>query len=111
MADYAVAADEVGAWEKALGAGTTDTVTLTRSERGAGRGAGGGGVRVHLDAGTTALWVTLDGSAPADKGAKSYRVRPVARDYIDLDVPPGVTSVVVKVFSTGAVTYSVEGSR
>lgn len=108
MASYAVAADEVAAWSKSLGAGVVDTVTFTRSERGHGRGSGLGAVRVHLDSGTTAIHFTVDGSTPTVGGAKTYRVRGTVGDYAEVALP-GHSSV-VKLISSGAVTYSVEGT-
>ncbi len=108
MADFGVAADEVAVWGKALAANQVDAVTLTRAERAAGRGPGGGGVRVHLDAGTTPIWFTVDGSAPAVNGARSYRVRGTAGDFAEVSVPS--TGAVVRLTSAGAVTYSVEST-
>lgn len=99
MAAYTIASDDRAAWGKSLAAGATDTATVNRDVA---------SVRVYLDSGTTALWFTTDGSEPVANGGKCYRVRGTAGEYMDVDNPPGGVTSTIKVFSSGAVTYSIE---
>lgn len=102
MASYTVNGNDIAVWGNSVAGGVVDTVTFTRDA---------GTVRVHLDAGTTAIHFTVDGSTPTVGGANTYRVRASAGDYAEVDVPgSGGPGSVVKLISSGAVTYSVEGS-
>lgn len=103
MADYTVTGTDKAAWAKALAAATVDTVTFDRHA---------GVIRVHLDAGTTAVFFTTDGTAPTVNGAHTYRVRGTAGDWTEVPVTGEArrTGLAVKLISSGAVTYSVEAS-
>lgn len=102
MASHTVSGTDKAVWEKALAAATVDTVTFSRDA---------GSVRVYLDAGTTAIYFTVDGSVPAVGGNSAYRVRATAGEWTEVDVPGSTgPGSVVKLISSGACTYSVEGS-
>lgn len=98
MATYAIAAGEIGAYEKTLTADTVDTVNITR--KGVGR------VTIHSD-GAAAIYVRTDGTAPAVAGAASHYIPAVAGAYLELPFPADRADGSVKLISSGTPEYSV----
>lgn len=66
-------------------------------------------IRVHNDSGTAAIHFTVDGSTPTAGGKKTFRVPAFAGAYLDVSVPGGAGTEVVKLISSGTPTYSVVG--
>jgi hypothetical protein len=100
MASYTVAASEIGAWEKTLAANTVDTVTFGRDCD---------SVRVVAVNGLEAIYYTTDGSTPTVGGASTYWV-PASAGATRSTSVTGASGTVVKLISSAASSYSVEGS-
>lgn len=90
-----MAAHTPGLWT--LGASVVDTVTITGDAV---------GFRITNHDASTRLTYTYDGSTPTVDGAGARYLPPGAADEITL--PGQEAQTLVKVISSGAVTYSVE---
>ena len=99
MADYPVADDEPGVWEKTMAAGG-DTVTFARDCD---------EVRVTNVDGAAAIYFTVDGDAVTVGGNGSYWVPATAGASRTVAVPKQAT-VVVTLDADGTPVFSVEGS-
>jgi hypothetical protein len=95
MANYTVATNEIGAWEKTLTASTVDTISFA---------ADLDEVEVLNESTTAGLYFTTDGTTPTVGAAAAYYCPPggvvVAPSYA-----AGATTV--KVISSGTPKYSV----
>lgn len=99
MTDYAVAADEVGVYQKTLVADTVDKVTIDRDcER----------VEVYGD-GTAAIYFTVDKTVPTVEGAHTYELPalPASRTV----VVPTSGDTEVRLISAGTPKYSVSEDK
>jgi len=96
MASYTLNAGDIAAYNKTLAAATEDTVTFARAEE---------YVEVYTD-GTSAIYFTVDGSAPAVDGARSLLL-PASPAVRTVKVPRRDAPTVVKLISAGTPKYSV----
>lgn len=99
MADYPVAEDEIGVWEKTMAAGG-DSVTFDRDCD---------EVRVTNVDGAAAIHYTVDGSAVVVGGNATYWV-PATAGASRVTPVPTSGDTVVKLDSSGTPIISVEGS-
>ena len=100
MADYPIAANEIGAWEKTLVAATQDSVTFTRDCD---------EVRVTNVDGAAAIYFDAEGDAVTVGGAAFYWLPAVAGATRTVRPRSGAATVVT-LKSAGTPKYSVEGS-
>ena len=99
MADYPVAATEIGVWEKTM-AGAGDTVTFDRDcEQ----------IRVTNVDGAAAIYFTVNGAAVVVGDETAYWLPATAGASRVVDVRTSGDTV-VKLDSSGTPTFSVEGS-
>ena len=98
MAEYTVAAEMRGAYNKTLVAATADTVTFANDLR---------TVEV-VSNGTADIFVTVDGSTPTVAGANTYILPAGAISVREMPSALGGVTV-VKLISSGTPTYSVAG--
>lgn len=98
MATYTLVAGDKGAYEKALTASTVDTVTFPFYAP---------TIEVWTS-GADFIYVTVDGSTPADQGTASFFL-PATQSVRILhpERQPTATPTVVKLISTGTPSYSV----
>jgi hypothetical protein len=99
LADYPIADDEVGAWEKTMAAGG-DTVTFARDCD---------EVRVTNVDGAAAIYYTVNGDPVVAGANDTYWVPATAGASRTTRVPHQAT-VVVTLDSSGTPVFSVEGS-
>lgn len=98
MTTFAVAASEVGAYEKTLVASTVDTVTFAFLPD---------EIAIY-SSGSAAISFTVDGTTPTANGAGTFYLPATASVYtIRPERVVGSTPCVVKLISAGTPTYSV----
>lgn len=117
MTTYNLGPNDVGAWEKALAANVEDTVTFDftpGTDRVPYRL-----VRVVNVSGAAPIYFTVNGTAPAVGAASTFWLPAVAGAMRDVSLAPAAPGTdpaarwdaTVRLVSSGATTYSVEGER